>query len=258
LTLDRLWAGWRMAYIDSARSKKAGKEPCLFCGLAKAKPGPKNLVLAVTPRVLVMMNLFPYNTAHVMVAPTKHVGTLARLDAGDAAEMSEWLGRVETAIGFSARTNRPALRHRSANAVVIITGNAAKARSQGYWKSQYDGKPPNDFTTAKLSCFLQVVSFMSSVYEGLTPAQAYAILASTSSEPRPLLSKQLLAAWLNFANGSYDLGTPVDTNGDNVNDSTFGAVLAAAEAVYNNPSATKPQLVAQQKILERINLRDGG
>ena len=30
----------------------------------------------------------------------------------------------------------------SANAVVIITGNAAKARSQGYWKYDYDGKPP--------------------------------------------------------------------------------------------------------------------
>jgi ATP adenylyltransferase len=101
--VDRLWAGWRMAYIDSARSKKAAKEPCLFCRLAKAKPGPKNLVLAVTPRVLVMMNLFPYNVGHVMVAPTAHVGTLARLDAEDAAEMSAWLGRVEKAIGSAYR-----------------------------------------------------------------------------------------------------------------------------------------------------------
>jgi ATP adenylyltransferase len=92
-----------MAYIDSARSKKAAKEPCLFCRLAKAKPGPRNLVLAVTPRVLVMMNLFPYNVGHVMVAPTAHVGTLARLDAEDAAEMSAWLGRVEKAIGSAYR-----------------------------------------------------------------------------------------------------------------------------------------------------------
>jgi ATP adenylyltransferase len=92
-----------MAYIDSARTKKAAKEPCLFCGLAKAKPGPRNLVLAVTPRVLVMMNLFPYNVGHVMVAPTAHVGTLARLDPEDAAEMSAWLGRVEKAIGSAYR-----------------------------------------------------------------------------------------------------------------------------------------------------------
>ena len=92
-----------MAYIDGARSKKAAKEPCLFCRLAKAKPGPRNLVLAVTPRVLVMMNLFPYNVGHVMVAPTAHVGTLARLDVEDAAEMSAWLGRVEKAIGSAYR-----------------------------------------------------------------------------------------------------------------------------------------------------------
>jgi ATP adenylyltransferase len=92
-----------MAYIDSARSKKAAKEPCLFCGLAKAKPGPRNLVLAVTPRVLVMMNLFPYNVGHVMVAPTAHIGTLAGLNPEDAAEMSAWLGRVEKAIGSAYR-----------------------------------------------------------------------------------------------------------------------------------------------------------
>jgi ATP adenylyltransferase len=92
-----------MAYIDGIRSKKAAKEPCLFCRLAKAKPGPKNLVLAVTPRVLVMMNLFPYNVGHVMVAPTAHVGKLARLDPEDAAEMSAWLGRVEKAIGSAYR-----------------------------------------------------------------------------------------------------------------------------------------------------------
>ncbi|MGE5827982.1 MAG: M36 family metallopeptidase [Micromonosporaceae bacterium] len=146
----------------------------------------------------------------------------------------------------------------SANAIVIITGNADRARSQGYWKVQYDGKPPNDFTAAQLNCFLQIASFMSSVYDGLTPVQAYAILSSTSSQPRPLLSKQLLAAWLNFANGSYDLGTPVDTDGDGSNDSTFGAAVATAEAVYNNASASKADLLVQQKILERINLRDGG
>ncbi|MEV4413782.1 M36 family metallopeptidase [Catellatospora sp. NPDC049609] len=144
------------------------------------------------------------------------------------------------------------------DATVIITGNADRARSQGYWKVQYDAKPPNDFTQARLDCYLAIVSFMSSVYGPLTVQQAHAILSSTSSDPRALVSKQLLAAWLNFANGSYDLGTPVDTNGDGVADSTFGAAVAAAEAVYHNASATKVQLLGQQKILERFNLRDGG
>ncbi|WP_447138686.1 M36 family metallopeptidase [Micromonospora sp. LZ34] len=145
-----------------------------------------------------------------------------------------------------------------ATATVIITGNADRARSQGYWKVQYDGKPPNNFTQTQLTCYLAIVSFMSSVYGPLTVQQAHDIFSSTSSDPRALMSKQLLAAWLNFANGSYDLDTPVDTDGDGVADSTFGAAVAAAEAVYNNPAATKTQLLQQQKILERFNLRDGG
>ena len=101
--MDRLWAGWRMAYIDQATSRKARKEPCLFCGLAARKPGPRNLVLATTPRAIVMMNLYPYNVGHVMVAPTAHVGSLAKLRAEDAAELSAWLGRVEEAIRSAYR-----------------------------------------------------------------------------------------------------------------------------------------------------------
>jgi ATP adenylyltransferase len=96
--MDRLWAGWRMAYIDKAKSPRARKEPCLFCGLAEARPGPRNLVLAATPRAIVMLNLYPYNVGHVMVAPTSHVGTLARLAAEDSAEVGMWLGRVEDAL----------------------------------------------------------------------------------------------------------------------------------------------------------------
>jgi hypothetical protein len=48
----------------------------------------------------------------------------------------------------------------------------------------------------------------------------------------------------------------VDTNGDGVNDSTFGAAVLAAETVRTNPSSTRAQLLAQKDILERIVLRD--
>ena len=107
-----------MAYIEAPRRKardgkgrdgkgrggKAGaKEPCLFCGLAKAKPGPRNLVLATSPRALVMLNLYPYNVGHVMVAPLRHVGSLAGLRDEERLEMDDWLGRVETALRSAYR-----------------------------------------------------------------------------------------------------------------------------------------------------------
>ena len=158
-------------------------------------------------------------------------------------------------VGFRAADDDGGTAADSAN--VVITGTADKARSLGYWLTQYKQRPTAS-TAAQLKCLLDVASYMSAVYGPLTAADAVKILGSTSSQPRALLSKQLLAAWLNFANGSYDLATPVDTNGDGVVDTTFRAALTAAETVYLNPSSTNAQLLTQQKILERINLRDGG
>ncbi|MFI6001776.1 M36 family metallopeptidase [Streptomyces sp. NPDC051366] len=146
----------------------------------------------------------------------------------------------------------------SDTAAVITTGNALRARNQAYWMGEYDGRAPNRFMPAQRACLLSVASFMSAVYGPLTEAQAYAILSSGSPQPRPLVSQQLLAAWLNFANGSYDLATPVDTNGDWKTDSTFGAAMARAEAVYNNPASTRNQLLSQADVLLRFNVRDGG
>src|SRR5262249_49330724 len=98
LKLDRLWAPWRMTYIASARKKKKGREPCLFCKIAGGKPRAGNLVLALTPHALVMLNLYPYNVGHVMVAPRAHKGSLADLSAAESVEITSWLGRVEKAL----------------------------------------------------------------------------------------------------------------------------------------------------------------
>jgi hypothetical protein len=48
----------------------------------------------------------------------------------------------------------------------------------------------------------------------------------------------------------------VDTDGAHGVDTPFLTVVNTAEAVYNNPSSTRAQLLAQQKILERVNLGD--
>lgn len=147
----------------------------------------------------------------------------------------------------------------SDTAAVITTGNADRARNQAYWMGEYDGLPPaSEFTPAQLDCLLGVASFMSAVYGPLTRAEAYAILSNGSPDPRRLLSQQLLAAWLNFANGAYDLTTRVDTDGNWLPDSTFGAAVAAAEAAYDNPASTRLQLKTQVDVLLRLNVRDGG
>jgi hypothetical protein len=149
----------------------------------------------------------------------------------------------------------------SQTAKVIIVGNATSNRSAGYWYQAYGRN--KDFSDARLNCYLQIVSFMSLVFNEKTNASTIALATAILNPPGKMTTKlqfdrQLLAAWLNFANGSIALGTPIDTNGDGSTDSTFGAAVQAAEAVRLNASSTDAQLNVQKDIMERINLRNGG
>jgi len=70
-----LWAPWRMAYIKNARKPAA----CIFCSKPKERRDEKNLLLHRGHHGLVMMNLFPYNSGHLLVAPYAHVKNLEQL-----------------------------------------------------------------------------------------------------------------------------------------------------------------------------------
>jgi ATP adenylyltransferase len=97
--MDRLWAGWRIEYIRRAGGKKASRTPCLFCAAGRLRPAKRNLILAKDERTLVILNLYPYNTGHLMVATRRHVPSLGALTREEAVEVTEWLGRAERALG---------------------------------------------------------------------------------------------------------------------------------------------------------------
>ena len=83
-SVEHLFAPWRMEYIG------AKQEPgCLFCRALQAEPSDdaSNLVLWRPPGALVMLNRFPYNNGHLMVAPSTHVGTLPGLADAQLLEL---------------------------------------------------------------------------------------------------------------------------------------------------------------------------
>jgi len=99
MSLDVLWAGWRMPYITkTGGAKGANPRRCLFCAKGSERPGKRNLVLARTPLVIAMLNLYPYNVGHMMIAVRRHTGSLACLTPEESVEITEWLGRVEGAL----------------------------------------------------------------------------------------------------------------------------------------------------------------
>jgi ATP adenylyltransferase len=84
--MDTLWSPWRSEYIGS-HSGSEHRQQCFLCACAESDPSPDNLVLCRTEHVVVVMNRFPYNAGHVLVAPRLHTGELGTLDAGIACEL---------------------------------------------------------------------------------------------------------------------------------------------------------------------------
>jgi ATP adenylyltransferase len=85
---------WRMPYIQRA----AKSEGCLFCRVAKSRADRSHLVLARSPRAILMLNRFPYNPAHLMVAVVRHAAQFHELDAAEGAELLEMTALAERAL----------------------------------------------------------------------------------------------------------------------------------------------------------------
>jgi ATP adenylyltransferase len=85
--VERLWTPWRRAFVEGAAADGTDAA-CFLCGLAAdLQEDQHNLVLARADRVFVLMNLYPYNSGHLMVAPYQHCGDLAMLDPSTSSEM---------------------------------------------------------------------------------------------------------------------------------------------------------------------------
>jgi ATP adenylyltransferase len=94
--VERLWAPWRMEYIGSAREGK--DEGCLFCEKPKEGDDEKALIVARTELSFAMLNRYPYNSGHLMVAPFRHVGELEEVKDDESLDMQQLLQRCIMAL----------------------------------------------------------------------------------------------------------------------------------------------------------------
>jgi ATP adenylyltransferase len=91
--MEVLWAPWRMAYIGAAR-----ETGCIFCRAPEGDPRDR-LLLGASPASMVMLNRYPYASAHVMVAPRRHTSSLSDLPADEYQDLSETLRHAQRTLG---------------------------------------------------------------------------------------------------------------------------------------------------------------
>ncbi len=97
--MERLFSPWRSEYIGSfSKAKMKKNEECLFCSAAKNKNDSRRLILFRRQFCFVMMNLYPYNSGHVLIIPYNHTSQFSRLSTKEYADVMAASARVMEAI----------------------------------------------------------------------------------------------------------------------------------------------------------------
>lgn len=110
MSYEQIWAPWRLSYVAAPKSEPAGG--CFLCRYRDDTDDAANLVLWRGSEVLTVLNRFPYNNGHLLIAPREHKAELEQLTDAEALEcqrqlqqMTALLKRVLRAEGFNIGLN---------------------------------------------------------------------------------------------------------------------------------------------------------
>ena len=91
--MKKIWAPWRIEYIRSEKSKE-----CIFCQKSKEDRDSQNYILFRGAKNFVILNTYPYNPGHLMVAPYRHLPTLDEMTEEEMLEHFDLVRRCTRAL----------------------------------------------------------------------------------------------------------------------------------------------------------------
>lgn len=94
-----LWAPWRIRYILDEKG-----DGCLFCNKAQSNDDLNNHVISRSDHSYALLNIFPYNSGHMMVAPYRHTAELENLPV---EEVTDLMMLVQSSIKALKETMEP-------------------------------------------------------------------------------------------------------------------------------------------------------
>lgn len=92
--MDRLWSPWRYQYVSRATPGDA----CIFCQKPAEQKDRENYILYRGEHAFVLLNLFPYTSGHLMIAPYRHVARMGEADEEALIEMIKLTAQAERAL----------------------------------------------------------------------------------------------------------------------------------------------------------------
>ena len=89
--MDYLWSPWRYQYV----SKAGPASGCIFCVKSSEQRDDENYIVHRAQRNFVILNIYPYSTGHLMIAPYEHLATLEAAGEAVVIEMMQLARRAE-------------------------------------------------------------------------------------------------------------------------------------------------------------------
>jgi ATP adenylyltransferase len=86
--MKHVWAPWRIQYIQGEKP-----EGCILCDKPKENKDVKNYILYRGKKNFIMLNSYPYNPGHLLIAPYRHIGTPEELSEAERNEHFEIISR---------------------------------------------------------------------------------------------------------------------------------------------------------------------
>ncbi len=86
--MERLWAPWRMEYI-----RNPNKE-CFLCSALKSKNQEQVFIIEKFELGFTIMNRYPYNNGHLLIAPVRHIGQIELLNDEEIIAIQRLLSRA--------------------------------------------------------------------------------------------------------------------------------------------------------------------
>lgn len=100
--MDRLWAPWRAEYIKKAISGE--EKGCFLCDAWQSEEPEKFWIVHKSSLSFVILNIYPYNAGHVMVAPSKHTGDIEELSEEESLNL---IKEIQTAVIATKKAYQP-------------------------------------------------------------------------------------------------------------------------------------------------------
>jgi len=103
--MDKLFSPWRSKYIETFSLPKSKKSECVLCKAYQDNEDDEHFIVMRGRLCYVVMNLFPYNSGHLMIVPYRHIASLVDLSDEESIEVMQLLKRMTKALQIVSHPN---------------------------------------------------------------------------------------------------------------------------------------------------------